>query len=127
MIDATKGYRLTVEDITKHAKEITKPVRRLLCACCAGVTHGRQWFNQDDGYGLCPSCADRIEARGNTDMPRTYGVRGVHYDLTAEASALDYLNGLICQGVEFPEAVYKAAQVYQMQQDDLTRAYDAQY
>ena len=54
-------------------------VRSLTCCCCGGSTTGRQFFNQDIGYGLCSKCADWIEGRGQTDMQRTYGTRGVHY------------------------------------------------
>lgn len=54
--------------------------RFLRCACCGGLAVGRQWFNQDTGYGLCASCADFIEAKeGAEQLERSYGKRGVHY------------------------------------------------
>lgn len=64
---------------------VGKP-RRLECSCCGGDA-GRfaQWFNQDDGYGMCPSCLDSIVARGPEYMARheidplkTWGIPGVH-------------------------------------------------
>lgn len=55
-------------------------VVRLRCCCCGGDTTGRQWFNQDTGYGLGACCVDFV-AKGTEDMERTYGVRGEHYDL----------------------------------------------
>jgi len=56
---------------------------RLLCACCGGVTRGRQWWNQDDGHGLCAQCADWQIARGESaeQMERNYGKRGLYFDL----------------------------------------------
>ncbi len=59
--------------------------RRLSCACCGAVTRGRQWHNQDTGYGLCSTCADWITARHMQpeELERTYGKRGIHFDLPA--------------------------------------------
>ena len=57
------------------------PIKFKTCPCCGGLTSGRQWPNQDTGFGLCPSCADWIEGRGETDMETTYGKRGIHYDI----------------------------------------------
>ena len=63
-------------------------IRRLLCPCCGAVTRGRQFHNQDDGHGLCERCADWIPSRWpETDMERTYGVRGTHYCLPAAQGA----------------------------------------
>lgn len=54
----------------------------LFCACCLGLTSGRQWFNRDNGYGVCVTCADRIEkAEGTKQLQKAYGFRGVHFDL----------------------------------------------
>lgn len=54
------------------------PPQRLLCACCGSVTFGRQWWNQDSGYGLCEVCGDRLPSKVQ-DMAFTYGYRNVHY------------------------------------------------
>ncbi|PTT80845.1 hypothetical protein DBR42_18880 [Pelomonas sp. HMWF004] len=53
---------------------------RLRCACCGAWTFGRQWPNQDTGYGLCRECVDFCATR-TEDMARTYGARGIHYDI----------------------------------------------
>lgn len=68
-------------------------VSRLLCCCCGASTRGRQWWNQDTGYGLCAECGDWIPSRPGhqmtpEDMERTYGTRGVHYAIE-EAPSLD--------------------------------------
>ncbi len=56
--------------------------RHMLCPCCGGRTIGRQWHNQDTGYGLCKNCIDYCTPRiGEDSMKSVYGVRGVHYDL----------------------------------------------
>lgn len=69
-------------------------IRSLLCTCCGGRTRGRQFYNQDTGFGLCPSCADRILSRWpkpeheGTDwrsFEQTYGVRGVHFAIIETA------------------------------------------
>ena len=40
--------------------------------------------------------------------------------------ALDILNGQIDKGVEFPEAIDRALDMYPVTQDELTAAYDNQ-
>lgn len=64
------------------------PVRRLTCCCCGASTPGRQWHNRDEGFGLCVGCIDFC-ARGSTptDFQRTYGLRGVHFDVPAHQVA----------------------------------------
>ena len=63
-------------------------IKTLYCACCAAMTKGRQYHNQDAGYGLCPDCAKWIL---NRDIPglkginradyikETYGIKGYHF------------------------------------------------
>ena len=56
--------------------------KTLYCACCGGYTLGRQWFNQDIGYGLCSACAVRIKAKScytSAEFNRLYGEEGFHY------------------------------------------------
>lgn len=58
--------------------------RRLYCCCCGAATVGRQFHNQDTGFGLCPDCLPVIEEkapRHGIDVARTYGIRGYHFDL----------------------------------------------
>lgn len=75
-----KGHPMqTIEQQSREAAP-----RRLYCACCGAVTRGRQFPNQDTGYGLCARCADWISGHHNMppdEMAHTYGVRGVHFDL----------------------------------------------
>jgi hypothetical protein len=59
----------------------TDPVT-LDCCCCGGYVKGRQWWNRDTGYGICPSCAEWISKRETPEtMRNNYGVEGVHYNL----------------------------------------------
>jgi hypothetical protein len=56
------------------------PIRWLRCCCCGRETQGRQWHNQDQGFGLGKCCVDFSSARIE-DMERTYGTPGVHHSL----------------------------------------------
>lgn len=61
----------------------TRP-RRLICCSCGEGTMGRQWWNRDTGYGICPSCAKRwAEHRlvGPEELERSCGKRGVHWGI----------------------------------------------
>jgi predicted nucleic acid-binding Zn ribbon protein len=70
----------------------TLPIRRLYCTCCGEVFQGRQFHNQDTGYGMGECCADRVlahrpfghEPMSPAEFDRTYGVRGVHFGITPE-------------------------------------------
>ena len=62
------------------ARKLLENPRRLLCTCCGQATRGRQWWNQDEGTGLCEACIPFVTPRVE-DMQRTYGIRGIHYDL----------------------------------------------
>jgi len=56
-------------------------VKSLTCCCCGGLAKGRQWWNRDTGYGLCPGCAKWIADRGESpaSMKESYGIAGYHY------------------------------------------------
>ena len=57
-----------------------KPLKTLQCTACGEEFQGRQWWNQDTGYGLGPCCYD-FAARGFTEASEfreTYGHTGVH-------------------------------------------------
>jgi hypothetical protein len=63
----------------------TSKVRNLTCCCCGARTRGRQWYNRDTGYGLCPKCADWVAGRESAEEMRScYGVRGTHYCIPGE-------------------------------------------
>lgn len=66
-----------------------KRPKRLICCCCGASCIGRQWWNRDTGYGICPSCADQWEANpkvGPEELKQSCGVRGVHYDIPPRPS-----------------------------------------
>ena len=68
--------------------DVLNPKRTLYCACCGARTRGRQWWNQDNGYGICAKCVNWIKNRernfgtnpDDAEIERLYGVRGVHWD-----------------------------------------------
>ena len=65
---------------TQAHPDLAKPIRTLRCTCCGQHTQGRQFHNQDTGFGLGDCCHDYVKPRVE-DMERTYGIHGVHYKL----------------------------------------------
>jgi len=62
---------------------INKPIKSLTCCCCGERTKGRQWFNRDNGFGICGSCISKIERKEDAETVKNcYGVRGIHYNIT---------------------------------------------
>ena len=56
--------------------------RYLRCCCCGTAHTGRQWHNQDTGHGLGACCIDYcMRSYTVEEFERTYGLRGVHFDL----------------------------------------------
>lgn len=67
-----------------YASERAKKVKRMTCTCCGQSYRGRQWWNQDCGYGLgdcCVSFCGVDPAAGEND---SYGVPGIHFLISAE-------------------------------------------
>lgn len=64
---------------TLHAMD--KPPRHLECCCCGESTTGRQWWNRDTGYGLCPDCIPLWLRDGFDFLTSTNGVKGIHFDI----------------------------------------------
>lgn len=68
---------------------VASPVRRLTCTCCGESFQGRQFHNQDLGYGMGECCAERVlnhhpfghESMGIVEFERSYGLRGYHFDI----------------------------------------------
>jgi len=60
-----------------------KPIRRLTCCCCGESTRGRQWWNRDNGFGVCNNCVTRQLERGETaeNIESYYGIKGTHYTI----------------------------------------------
>lgn len=59
-------------------------MKALKCACCNRRCLGKQWWNRDQGFGVCPACAYN-EDQENVQM--MYGKAGEHYavNLTLES------------------------------------------
>ncbi|MGP3790502.1 hypothetical protein [Pseudomonas sp. B392_1p] len=68
--------------------DLMNPIRNLKCCCCGGRYEGRQFHNQDTGWGLGDCCVEYVRPHMDSieDMERTYGLRGVHYNLDPEHS-----------------------------------------
>lgn len=64
--------------------DLSKPAKRLRCCCCGGEAYGRQFHNQDLGYGLGACCVSFVTPRIE-DMARTYGIEGIHFKLDTPA------------------------------------------
>lgn len=55
---------------------------RLNCACCGAYVNGRQWWNRDDGYGVCAQCfREEVARSGHDEAVRLYGNPGEHHSL----------------------------------------------
>lgn len=69
----------------------TPQPRRLTCAVCGSGCIGRQWWNRDTGYGLCPTCPEFVLKHGDAaELRDCYGVRGYHFDIPGTEGAGDY-------------------------------------
>lgn len=74
------------ELLTLAAPPEEDPTEALICTCCGRPMRGRQWWNRDNGYGLCKQC---IPQNADANIPtgqtaRSFGIRGHHYDLPGE-------------------------------------------
>lgn len=63
---------------TDYASERAKPIEWLECTCCGESYRGRQWWNQDCGYGLGDCCVDFCGA-SHSGESSSYGVAGIHF------------------------------------------------
>ena len=67
----------------------TQKITSLSCACCGQGTRGRQYWNQDTGYGICSKCVDWITEKeknnkyetGEEYIKRCYGVEGYNFNI----------------------------------------------
>lgn len=73
----------TVAAPVERHPDLSAPVRWLKCCVCGGRHLGRQFSNQDLGWGLGNCCVDFVRPRVE-DMQRTYGIEGVHYRVGSE-------------------------------------------
>jgi hypothetical protein len=53
----------------------------LICGCCGGRAPGKQHWNHDTGYGLCPACVPVIlnNPRAGIEELKGYGKPGVNF------------------------------------------------
>ncbi|QLI49444.1 hypothetical protein vBPaeMUSP18_65 [Pseudomonas phage vB_PaeM_USP_18] len=81
VLEARNGRVILASNEDKGVK-LDGPVRGLTCTCCGSYLKGRQFHNQDTGYGLCNDCIDYCGRHFDADQfQRTYGLRGAHYDI----------------------------------------------
>ncbi len=63
-----------------YATERRRPVKWLTCTCCGENYQGRQWWNQDCGYGLGDCCVEMNHADPTPGAESScYGVAGIHF------------------------------------------------
>jgi hypothetical protein len=71
------------EKIVAAVEEAVRQTRRRLkCCICGGEAgHWSQWWNRDDGFGVCVPCIGRERSRGATDAEilSRYGTEGVNW------------------------------------------------
>ncbi len=55
-------------------------MKNLICAVCGGEAPGRQWWNRDQGYGICARCFEDVAKKeGRLRAIHSYGRPGVHH------------------------------------------------
>jgi len=76
-------HRLSQAD--DYARERAKPIKWMECCCCGEGYKGRQWFNQDTGYGLGDCCVKMCGASSEPgEEAESYGVAGIHFLIEVE-------------------------------------------
>jgi len=66
--------------VDDYANERKKPIKWLSCTCCGESLQGRDWWNQEPGYGLCDDCVELCCGDiTNGAESSTHGVAGVHF------------------------------------------------
>lgn len=55
----------------------------LTCACCGGEAPSlKQWYNQDDGFGVCKNCFQfHVEKYGIEYAKNIFGFNGVNHSI----------------------------------------------
>ena len=70
-----------------YASERNRPIKWLRCTCCGESYRGRQWWNQDCGYGLGDCC---VEYCGADPAPGAYSdcywVSGIHFLIAGDSA-----------------------------------------
>lgn len=69
--------------VDNYASERKKPIKSLECTCCGEYTQGRDWWNQEPGYGLCDDCVSFCCGTiADGEESRTHGVAGIHFRIS---------------------------------------------
>jgi hypothetical protein len=57
-------------------------IKNLECCCCGDSCKGRQWWNRDNGYGVCGKCIAWMRSRktSETEIRDLYGIEGEHFN-----------------------------------------------
>jgi len=70
-----------------YASERNRPIKWMQCTCCGESYRGRQWWNQDCGYGLGDYCVEYCGA--DTALGAysdRYGVSGIHFLIAGDSA-----------------------------------------
>lgn len=62
-----------------YATERARKIRWMTCTCCGETYRGRQWWNQDCGFGLGDCCVKYCGVDPSGGESETYGVPGIHF------------------------------------------------
>lgn len=65
--------------VDNYASERAKRVKWMTCTCCGQTYQGRQWWNQDCGYGLGDCCVKFCGVDPDGGESQCYGVPGIHF------------------------------------------------
>jgi hypothetical protein len=70
--------------VDDYASERKRPIKWMTCTCCGNDYQGRQWWNQDHGYGLGDCCVEFCGVRPDGGESGSYGVPGIHFLISKE-------------------------------------------
>jgi hypothetical protein len=62
-----------------YKQEHAKPVKLMTCTCCGNGYYGRQWWNQDEGFGIGDCCVKFANIHPELGENSCYGVPGIHF------------------------------------------------
>ncbi len=104
---------------TSHP-DASNPIVALKCVCCGARFQGRQFTNQDTGWGLGNCCVSHVSRAEN--MARTYGIDGVHYNLAQPDQTRTVDGDRLFSGV-YPTGIVYADKAREVQGDYARLAY----
>ena len=71
--------------VDDYATERRRPIKWMTCTCCGEGYQGRQWWNQDCGYGAGDCCVSRLIDDPTPGVEsQCYGVAGIHFLIPRE-------------------------------------------